>query len=64
MQLGNDLLLVEDKNGFGVSKRDGQIRIPTMYSQIKYYEKDVLILYKDDGISFYFMTTGSFVQPK
>jgi len=64
VQLGTNLLLVEDKNGFGVSTRDGQIRIPAMYSQIKYYEKDVLILYKDDGISFYFITTGSFVHPK
>ena len=64
VQLGTNLLLVEDKNGFGVSSRDGQIRIPAVYSQIKFYDKDTLVLYKDDVISYYFLATGIFVHPK
>ncbi len=64
VQLGTNLLLVEDKNGFGVFSRDGQIRIPAVYSQIKFYDKDTLVLYKDDVISYYFLVTGIFVHPK
>jgi hypothetical protein len=63
-KLENNLFLVEDSNGFGISTTEGKLIVPPSFPKITYYDQDIFELYSQHSVSYYLIKSGIFINPK